>query len=205
MQITEIVPLDKQRSKVLTDEDFAFALYKGELRRYQIKSGTEISQEVYREIVETVLCRRARERALYLLKMRDRTEQEIRRKLEEGFYPREVIERTLEFLREYGFVNDREYARQYVEIYGKRRSRRRIQNDLAQKGLDRDQIAELLDEGNVEEEAQIEAFLRRKHYDPQETSFEDKQKMTASLVRRGYAYETVSQVIKNLDTSDKTV
>ena len=46
MRIISVTPLDKRRSKVLTDEDFAFALYRGELRAYNIEEGSQLSLEV---------------------------------------------------------------------------------------------------------------------------------------------------------------
>ena len=44
MLITGIEPLDKRRCKVLTDEDFAFVLYKGEAKRLGIRENAELSE-----------------------------------------------------------------------------------------------------------------------------------------------------------------
>ena len=99
-KVTAVVPLDKRRSKVFVDEEAVFVLYKGELRRYHIEEGEELSEEQHGRILEEVLMKRGKERALYLLKDRDRTEAEIRKKLKEGFYPQQVIDRTMDFLKE---------------------------------------------------------------------------------------------------------
>ena len=45
-QITEIVPLDKKRSKVYLDHEFAFVLYKGELHSLKLSEGEIVSQEI---------------------------------------------------------------------------------------------------------------------------------------------------------------
>lgn len=194
MQVTEVVPLDKRRSRVLVDQNLAFALYKGELRKYRIEAGAQLPEKVYEEI-EQLLAGRARERALYLLKDRARTEAEIRRKLREGFYPEPVIERTMEFLREYRFVDDMEYGRRYVEIYGARRSSRWIQSRLMQRGFSSDQARQLLEQGEVQEEVQIQDFLRKKHYDFRTAPPEEKRKLTAALLRRGYSCESVHRIM----------
>jgi len=34
MIVSEIVPFDKKRSKIYLDEEYAFLLYKGEIRQY---------------------------------------------------------------------------------------------------------------------------------------------------------------------------
>lgn len=195
MQIVSVTPLDKRRSKVLTDEGFAFVLYRGELRRYEIEEGAQLPEEVYREILEKVLFKRAKERTLYLLKARDRTELEIRRKLKEGYYPQEAIEYAVSFLKRYRYVDDENYGRTYIRTYGERRSRRQLEFELRNKGLDREQIRLLLDESQVSEEGQILRYLNKKGYRKDETPPEERAKIAAALVRRGYSYDDVSRLM----------
>ena len=45
MKITGIEEVSKSRSKIDIDNEFAFVLYKGELRLYQIVLGEEISEK----------------------------------------------------------------------------------------------------------------------------------------------------------------
>lgn len=193
MRITEVVPLDKRRSKVFLDEEPAFVLYHGEIRQYQIEEGRELSREQYDRILEDVLYKRGKERVLFLLKDRDRTENEIRKKLREGFYPQEVIERIIDFLREYHFVDDLEYGRRYVQAYGTKRSKKRLEFDLQQKGLTQEQISVLLEEEEVCEDSQIKAFLRKKGYIPGSTPPKERAKLTAALVRKGFSYDAICQ------------
>ena len=42
MLVTQVTELSKSRSKVYIDQEFAFVLYKGELRLYHIKEGEEL-------------------------------------------------------------------------------------------------------------------------------------------------------------------
>ena len=77
MQIMAVTPFDKRRSKVLISEDFAFVLYNGEIRRYHIEEGAELTEERYRQILDEVLRKRARERAIYLLKADEEAERRL--------------------------------------------------------------------------------------------------------------------------------
>lgn len=196
MRVTSIVPIDKRKSKVFFDEGFALAFYKGEIAKFHLEEECQVEEAQYQEML-AVLCRRARERALYLLKSCDRTEQEIRRKLKEGLYPQEAIEQTLEFLREYGFVDDQSYGRRYLDTYKGSRSRKRIQYDLKKKGLSGEQIEELLEEQPVEEEAQIRRYLEKKGYLDRELTFEERKKAASSLIRKGFSYEAVYGALGN--------
>lgn len=202
MQVTAIVPLDKQRSKVFLDGEIGFVLYRGELKRYRIEEDSELSEEQYNQILEEALFKRGKERVLYLLKDRDRTEYEIRKKLKEGFYPGQVIDRIIDFLKEYRFLNDLDYGRRYIETYGNQRSRKRLEFDLQQRGLNREQIRALLEEGQVCEDSQIQDFLRKKRYIPGSTSPGDKAKLVAALARKGYSYDAV---YRNLEVSQEDI
>ena len=51
MTVTEIIPLDKRRSKVILDEDFALALYNGEIKRYHMEAG-DVSGDPGRDSVK---------------------------------------------------------------------------------------------------------------------------------------------------------
>ena len=117
MTVTEITPLDKRRSKVILDEDFALALYNGEIKRYHIETGEELPEETYREIMEEILLKRAVERVCYLLKSSDKTEQELRKKLKDGYYPGEAIDYAIEFLKKHRYINDEEQYKQVAALF----------------------------------------------------------------------------------------
>ena len=44
MIVTDIVPFDNKRSKIFIDGEFAFILYKGEIRELHLKTGEEITK-----------------------------------------------------------------------------------------------------------------------------------------------------------------
>lgn len=195
MIVMEIVPVDKRRSKVFLDEDFALVLYRGEINRFGIKEGEEISEDTYQEILKDVLFKRARERVLYLLKASDKTEQELVRKLKDGGYPKEAIEYAVGFVKEHRFINDEDYGKRYVEFNSRRKSEKQIQFELQRKGLDKEMIRDILKEQPVDEEAQIQAYIRKKRIDPQELDRKERSKVMASLGRKGFSYEAVNRVL----------
>ena len=52
MTVDRLEPLDRQRSKVFVDGDFAFVLYRGEIRKLHIEEGETLEGPVYRRIME---------------------------------------------------------------------------------------------------------------------------------------------------------
>ncbi len=53
-------PLSKTKYKIYLNHQFAFVLYKGELRSYKISDGRELSEEELDEIREKILLKRAK-------------------------------------------------------------------------------------------------------------------------------------------------
>ena len=199
MTVDRIEPIDKKRCKVFLNGEFAFALYRGELRRYQIEEGEELPEAVVREIMDTVVCRRARERSLYLLKFSSRTEGELRRKLQSGWYPEEAVEYAVSFLKRYHYLDDREYVRNYLEVHSGRKSRAELTQTLMRKGVDRELIRELSEESAPDSEEAIKRLLKKRGYDPGQASPELRRKTIAYLMRRGFPYEEIRHQIGCLE------
>ena len=64
--ITELKEVSSSRVKVYADEQPAFVLYKGELRKYGLKEGEELPPQVYEELLGEVLPKRAKLRCMNL-------------------------------------------------------------------------------------------------------------------------------------------
>ena len=206
MTITDIVELDKKRCKIFIDGEFAFVLYKGELREYDIKSGNEISESVYESINSEVLSKRAKLRAMNLLQKKDYTEKQLRDKLQEGLYSQELIDEAINYVKSYRYLDDERYARDYITYHMEMRSRNRILQDLTGKGISKDVIISIMDElyseseeatGDIEAE-QINKLLIKKHFD-KDMDYKDKQKIMAFLIRRGYTMDSIRRAMDEFE------
>ena len=188
MTITKIEPVSKTRFQIFLDGKPAFCLYRGELSRYHLVPGAFLEEEAYQKICEEVLVKRAKLRAMHLLNQMGRTEQQLKDKLIRGGYPEEVAEAALCYVKSFGYVNDLEYAR----------SSREMQAALREKGVSREIIEEAMEEccdGDAAQEA-IRELLRKRRYDPDTASPEETRKTLAYLMRKGFRYDDVRQVIQ---------
>ncbi len=203
MKVTQIIDMDKKRSRIFIDGEFAFVLYKGEVREYHICEGWEISDELYSEIINVVLIKRCRLRAMNLLQKRDYTTQGLTDKLKEGLYPQQAIDDAIKYVESYRYLDDERYARNYISYQMDKRSRNRIIQDLTAKGIDKDMIISLIDElyledGSDAELDQIKRLLVKKKYDPQSCDFKQSQKIIAYLMRKGFSLSDINTAMKNL-------
>ncbi len=204
MQVTEITEFDKKRVKIYLDGEYAFLLYKGELRKFGIKEGYEIPESSYREITDTLLPKRCKVRAMNLLQKKDYTIRQLSDKLREGMYPQEMIDQAIDYVKSYRYLDDERYARDYISYHMNTRSRNRIIQDLTSKGISRDCLIPIMDEMYSEEDEDLELklvreLLTRKHYDPENMDYKEKQKIMAFLVRKGFS---ITLVRKAMGASD---
>ncbi len=204
MTVTNIVELDKKRCKVYLDGEYAFVLYKGELRDYSIREGQELPEVNYQEIIDVVLPKRCKLRAMNLLQKKDYTEKQLRDKLSEGLYPREIIDDAIHYVKAYHYLDDERYARDYITYHMSIRSKNRIIQDLSGKGISKDIFMPIVEELYVEEDSdveleQIKKLLSKKHYDPEQSDFKEKQKIMAFLLRKGFQMSDIRRAMDLYD------
>ena len=200
MRVTRTEELSKSRCRVFIDEEFAFVLYKGELRLYHIVPGEEIAQEDYRAITEQLLPKRAKLRAMNLLKNREYTRKQLRDKLKEGCYPDRAIEEALEYVEGFHYTDDLRYAVSFIAGHENTRSRRRIEQDLLARGIDKTTLEKAWQEwenqgGTQDELKMIRELLRKRGYDPEKADNKERQRMGAFLMRRGFEGENIRRAI----------
>ena len=198
MQITDIKSVSKTKFKVYLDGQFAFTLYKGELFRYRIQEDGELSEEVYQEIREKVVLKRAKLRAMHLLNDMDRTESQLRTKLLNGDYPADIVDEAIAYVKSFGYINDESYFRRFIESKRNSKSKKEIYALLMKKGVDMEQVQEILSEYYSAEDSlnAIRDLLRKKRYDPKSATDQEMRKIYGYLARKGFGYEDIRQVIQ---------
>ena len=158
----------------------------------------------------------AREAALRILERRRRTRKEMERRLSEKRFSSEIIRTTLDRLQEVGLVNDREYARIFLrERLARRRAmgERLIRRQLGARGIAPAVIEEVLGEllqGESDStdsvDSEIERGRRALHELSRKTAGVEahtrRRRISAALVRRGFGYDLISQLLAELERSE---
>ncbi|WP_437508048.1 regulatory protein RecX [Sorangium sp. So ce1099] len=143
------------------------------------------------------------ERALRLLSFRARSAKELEKRLIEKGEPRDHVAAAIQRLCANGLLDDARFAEAKARsgILGRPRSRRRIEQDLARKGVARDvadaAIRQVMADEGTDELAVAERAARKKlrtlaRLDPAE----QRQKVYAFLARQGYAPDVVRRALR---------
>lgn len=204
MIVTDITEASKSKYKIFIDGEFSFVLYKGELRSLKIKKDAELDEKVYNEIVNEILPKRAKLRAMHLLEKRPYTEAELRRKLRENQYSDDLIDVALNYVKNYGYVDDEAYARQYIGTYSDSKSLRQIEQKLMEKGISKrtieSAIAEMKELGEAPDERMlIRRAIEKKGIDYNCRDNKEIAKLVRYLVSKGFSMELIRDELRGLD------
>jgi regulatory protein len=133
------------------------------------------------------------DRALNMLAFRGRASKELARSLIRKGEPKELVDRAIERLTEQGLLDDAAFAEAFTraKVLGAQQSRRRVQQDLARKGVARDvtdaAIATVFDEEQVDQREIVERAARKKLLALRKVEpAVRRRRLYAFLARRGY-------------------
>lgn len=188
---------DRERVSVYLDGNFAFGLPLLEAAR--LKVGQVLSEEEIAELKHRDAIQRAAHRAMNLLSYRPRSRNEVRRRLRRKDYTEEVIEEAIGRLERAGLLDDRAFARYWIEnrFRFNPRGRAILRQELRQKGVGDRVIEEALtgyDEQTAAEEAAAKAVRRLRRFD--NPTF--RRKLIGYLRRRGFFYDTIQPIVEEL-------
>ena len=200
MIITKLDKVGTKQVRLFFDEEKYCLLYYNEIRRLGFHEQDEIGQEEFEEL-NKLLLHRAKLKAMSLLKYQDRTKKELKERLMRAEFPEFITEGAVAYVESFGYINDDAYIRNFIDSRKDKKSRREIYALLRQKGVDMNRAEEIMEEMYEEHSDQeaIRELLRKKHWDFACTDPKEKQKIYGYLVRKGFRYEDIREVIQVCD------
>ena len=158
--------------------------------------GRDISSEELEELLSRSMYNRARERALYLLGVRDYACGELEKKLQPEATP-EVAAQVVARLQEVGLLDDERYAARMAVSLSEYKGmpRRRVEQELCRRGVAAETARAAAAEIDTEDFEQALALIRKKYYNKMNDPA-DRQRVAAALGRRGFSYTAVRQAME---------
>lgn len=141
-----------------------------------------------------------------------RTEADLRRvmktRVEPGDSGAAAMAATLARLKEHGYLDDAAFAETYARLrqQNEKMGQRRVRQDLQQKGVAKDLIAETIDAryANTSEEALAREHLERKRIrkpeNPKETA-----RVMRRLVTAGFSTSVIYKILRQWDVPDEAL
>jgi len=200
MEITEIKKIGKgQRYYLTMSDDRKFVIEAEVLVKNKLKTGQEFDEEGLKEILFENGDYASFDRALTYLEKGIQTEKGIREYLKRKGYLDESIDKTIEKLLEYGYINDEIYVENYIKTYGNRKGKKLLRFELLKKGVKQEIIDEKLENMfSFDDEKNTCIILAEKYLKSKEVDLKTRQKLFAYLMGKGFSSSVINEVIKEL-------
>lgn len=198
-QLTQISETKKGRYALFFDGEFAFSLDAGTFADADLHQDDELEPWQIEELRKKSDTRRALDKAMDLLALRDHAAGELYDKLCRKFDPHSAAAAVAR-AGELGLLNDESFARRRAaELLRKRKSRREILMDLNAKGIDRDTAAAVVEDLGADEEedpdlASARALVERQYASKLARGKEPQ--VAAALARRGFSHSVIRTVLR---------
>ena len=194
------------RFHVYVDDQYCGIFLDEILARYKIKTDMEVDEQNFKEIKIENDERVAFDMAASYLEKYNVSEKGLKDYLMKKGFDDHVVCNAIEKLREYGFVNDQNFAKNYFETLSASKGKRAIASKLREKGVSTEIIDDLMENIDEEDEVEKAIALANKFVKNRQKDTKSKQKCIAHLIYKGYDYSVAQQAatiaLKDLGEQD---
>ncbi len=203
MKITkvEIQKKNLNRFNIYINEEFAFGLDEEIVYKYNLKKDKVLDKDIIEKMLVEDDYINAFKYSMNYLSYRARTKKEVTDKLESKDYSQQSIEKVISKLVDYGYINDKEYAKTYTyeKFKNKKLAGYRIKRELYFKGIDQDIIDDVVKIDSEDEYNSALELAKKRISSYKKDDYNKKyRKLSSYLARRGYNFSIINDVIKEV-------
>ena len=198
----EVGKRNKERVNIYIDEEYAFSISAELIYKENIKVKDKIDVDSLKKLADEDNYIKCKNTALKTIERTYKSEKELAQKLALKGYDDHIINRTINFMKEYNLLNDNNYATMYVKDKSRNIGKKKIKYSLLQKGIDEEIIESELEKINNDEVKAIVYEMALKKYKVFSKRENDNYKLTQKLYRflmgKGYDYDLIKDVVKSI-------
>ena len=206
MKITKIEEQKKNKNRlsVFIDGEFSFGADNFTILSHHLSEGDEITPERLAHIKNTAVFEDDKSYAARLISAKSYTVKAMKEKLKNHIGDEEIIEKTIDFLKEYKLLDDIDYACRYAHdlIHLKKFGIRQVKWKLKEKGIPDGIIDETLEELDFDDtiSENLQNLITKKlagNYDIKNII-----KVKRYLASRGYGFDEINSAFSHIKTEE---
>lgn len=203
----QVVNINYSKSKevfeVVFEDETKLLLNYNIFEKYKVSVDMYFSEDEILEMKYFSDIERAKSRAINYISGKLKTKYEVRLKLKENGFAEDVIDEVLDILEKEEYLNDKVYCEIFIEDkkklngYGKNK----IKSLLIQKGISKNIFEYFLNEFEYDEEFDNALKMGIKKLEllsNEEDNFKKKQKIINYLTYRGFGFDVINDVLKEI-------
>lgn len=196
IEITEIVPQkrNKDRFSLYSFGEFVLGLSSESIVRHKIKVGSNLTDEFIDSIKREDTLVYAKSLCGMYLGRAPHTNAQLLEYLEKKGVDTQTALDAAALMKEYGYIDDEAYAAEFVRMYSSRMGKQALIHKLCSRGIEKDIAQNAVEDVDSKEAARnLISKLSQKYSElpPQKR----RQKLYAALIRRGFSYSEISDLI----------
>ncbi|MBU5480835.1 regulatory protein RecX [Blautia sp. MSJ-19] len=149
----------------------------------------------------------ARKKALKLLEHMDRTEKGLYDRLLRAGFSEELSADAVAYVKDYGYVDDKRYAMNYLMYRIHEKSRQKLFQELQQKGISRQIIQtaweEMAELEEPDERKLLRQMIEKKCQSGSRLDEKEMRRLFGYLARRGFRSGDIFSVLEEMDISQQ--
>ena len=195
-KITAITAQEKHKERVnlFVDGEFFAGVSLETALKLRLKVGDSVDETrlnaIIKETERTEALQKAADYALKTLK----TKRQVKDYLLKKGYSEDTVWQTVDKLKEYGYIDDKEYSKRFIESTSKTQGKRLIEYKLMMKGVRKEDIAAAYETAETDENASARA-LCEKYLRNKEKTKENVLKAYKYLIGKGFSYEQADYAV----------
>lgn len=203
----QVVNINYSKSKevfeVVFEDETKLLLNYNIFEKYKVSVDMYFSEDEILEMKYFSDIEKAKSRAINYISRKLKTKYEVRLKLKENGFAEDVIDEVLDILEKEEYLNDKVYCEIFIEDkkklngYGKNK----IKSLLIQKGISKNIFEDFLNEFEYDEEFDNALKMGIKKLEllsNEEDNFKKKQKIINYLTYRGFGFDVINDVLKEI-------
>lgn len=190
----EVQKNHKDRVNIFVDDEFYASMFLDTAVKYGIKKDLDIDEEVFKSYLIESEKNLAFNKALNYMNTAFKTAKQIRDYLNKKGYDKIVVDYVVNRLKEYGYINDQNYAESYVNSYKNKYGKNMLKTKLMSKGISKETIDEVLKDFESNEET-IDKLLIKKIGNKELTN-DLLTKCSRFLSSRGFSFDEINSAIR---------
>ncbi len=196
MKITglKVQSKDKNRCNLYIDGDFKCGISVEATYKYGLKIGAEITNDMLNEVIFSSQKSQALTKAINYVSKSLKTKKQVKDYLLGKDFNIDIVYFVIDKLKEYGYIDDVEYSRKYIELNSKNKGERLIDYNLMQKGVKKEDIYLARESAVVDNFSSILTIVE-KRLKNKEITRELLSKTYKYLIGKGFNYDDIDKVI----------
>lgn len=188
---------DKSRCNVELDGEFGFSLSADSLFINRLKVGDELTEKQVKEYTLDGEKSKALSKAISYVSKTLKTKKQVKTYLYSKGFTDNVVFYVCDKLIDYGYIDDYEFAKRFIEGNNKTQGKRLLSYKLMQKGVSKSIIDEVLSETEIPSNDNA-VLLAKKHFKNKDKTIENLSKTYKYLIGRGFSYAETEKAISVL-------